>query len=148
MPRKITPARERIHRHYHRLSDDQCWPWLGALDGKGYGRMRDDDAVIKTSTRLMWQFERGPIPDGMNLLHRCDNRRCVNPAHLFLGTFRENTLDMHVKNRGRAKLDTAKVLEIRKLLSEGFRQAQVADLYGVKEPCIQRIATRRTWSWL
>lgn len=149
MPRKIRSAAERIHGLYERRGAGECWPWTGALDGKGYGRMRDDKAILRAGTRIMWETVNGPIPPGMNLLHRCDNRPCVNPAHLFLGSSKENTLDMHEKNRGRAKLTTDDVLNIRKLwAARELKQSEIADRYGVKEPCIQRIATRRTWSWL
>ena len=53
-----------------------------------------------SSHRYAWELWEGPIPNGMNVLHRCDNRRCCNPAHLFLGTQQENMLDMYAKGRG------------------------------------------------
>lgn len=149
MDRKRTPASIRMLAFFERRGPDDCWYWTGAKDGKGYGRMRDDASVLRSATRIMWQATKGPVPDGLNLLHRCDNPACVNPNHLFLGTLKENTDDMRKKDRGRAKLNSEQVREIRRLLaSGGLLQAEIAERFGVKEPCIQRIATRRTWAWV
>lgn len=149
MPRIRQPASQRMLRHFDRRGPDECWPWTGALDTKGYGRMRDDRDVLRSATRIMWEAVNGPVPPGMNLLHRCDFRPCVNPAHLFLGTFKENTEDMHRKDRGRTKLTSEQVRTIRAMLAEGrLRQSEIAFRFGVKEPCIQRIATGRTWTWV
>jgi hypothetical protein len=80
-----------------------CWLWTGAIDPAfGYGKFwmgRRGDSPWHTH-RAAWFLTFGPIPDGLNVLHRCDNPPCVNPAHLFLGTFKDNTVDMHAKGRG------------------------------------------------
>jgi hypothetical protein len=79
-----------------------CTEWKGARQKNGYGRAYD---VVSKRTvlahRLAWEDAHGPIPEGMCVLHRCDNRACVKVAHLFLGTRADNTRDMHDKGRGR-----------------------------------------------
>lgn len=83
---------------------DQCWPFTGntgtgAKPGRpGYGGLTCR-GVHWTSHRAAWTLAHGPIPDGMWVLHRCDNPPCCNPAHLFLGTVKDNVRDMHAKGR-------------------------------------------------
>jgi HNH endonuclease len=78
--------------------DHVCWEWSGARDRYGYGKLRRDTVYWKAH-RLAWTLEHGPIPDGMYVCHHCDNPPCVNPAHLFLGTSRDNQLDRVAKGR-------------------------------------------------
>lgn len=81
---------------------DSCWTWLGATDGKGYGRLWDKRLRHSTpAARVSWQIHIGPIPRGLYACHRCDNPPCTNPEHLFLGTQTENMRDMVRKGRGR-----------------------------------------------
>ena len=114
--------------------------------------------------RLAWEFYRGPIPDGMWVLHRCDNPSCVNPEHLWLGTPKDNALDRQVKGRqnrrpgdlrrvvprgvgmGRAaKLTELQVLEIRALAAV-LPQAEIARRYGVTPQHIGYIISRKNWT--
>ena len=75
-----------------------CWEWTGALT-HGYGNVRRQAYSDSKAHRLAWQMAYGPIPEGMQVLHHCDNRKCVRPDHLFLGTAADNLYDMLAKGR-------------------------------------------------
>jgi hypothetical protein len=84
-----------------------CWEWQGALDAAGYGRAHDHEAYqngvrqTMAAHRLAWRLFKGPIPAGMLACHRCDNPRCANPEHVFLGTYQDNNRDISEKGRHR-----------------------------------------------
>lgn len=84
---------------------DSCWIWLGAKSS-GYGVFRLNN-VMDSSHRVVWRLTHGPIPYGAWVLHACDQKLCVNPKHLRLGTPKDNTQDMLSKNRGRWKTKPA-----------------------------------------
>lgn len=77
---------------------DSCWLWTGAMMKNGYGRLWHD-WTMHLAHRVSWQLHIGPIKDGLWVLHRCDNPKCVRPAHLFLGLPRDNSADMVSKGR-------------------------------------------------
>lgn len=76
----------------------ECWHWIGLNNGKGYGRMVYQGRA-QVAHRLAWKAWRGEIPEGMSVLHKCDNRACVNPDHLWLGTYSDNMKDCWNKGR-------------------------------------------------
>ena len=82
---------------------DGCWLWLGAKTGNGYGSYRNGGFGRNNKTipshRVSWMAHFGDIPEGLCVLHKCDVRGCVNPAHLFLGTKHDNAIDMCTKGR-------------------------------------------------
>jgi hypothetical protein len=80
-----------------------CWVWQGYTPRapNNYGRFRVDATTFKTVHRFSWELANGPVPDGLYVLHHCDNPPCVNPAHLYVGTQQDNVSDRERRGRGR-----------------------------------------------
>jgi hypothetical protein len=134
---------------------DGCWIWEGVQENIGYGRIREGGRSRKYlgAHRVGYQLRYGPIPIGLCVLHHCDNRLCVNPKHLFLGTRRDNHEDMMRKARnafgeahGSAKLTWEDVMEIRRLSRTGrFSQRQLGKEFRVSQTNIGSIVRDRLW---
>lgn len=90
--------------------DRGCWIWAACRTPPGYGEIAVRVGLVEYAHRLSWKFNRGPIPDGLSVLHRCDNPPCVNPDHLFLGTSKDNSQDALKKGRLGKQSDTFKRL--------------------------------------
>jgi len=127
-----------------RRGDHECWGWKAQKRWDGYGRF-----VYKYrprwAHRFSYELHHGPIPEGMHVLHTCDNPECTNPAHLRLGTHGDNMRDMTRKDRAFAKIKTSQVPEIRRRLSAGERPEDIAPLYGVAPTAIWDIKRGDTW---
>lgn len=117
-----------------------CWIWEGQKRPDGYGMLSGSKM---RAHRYAWEIVNGPVPEGLCVLHRCDNPSCVNPEHLFLGTRGDNVRDAAAKNRmphgeshWASKLTSEQVLEIR---SSSLSQTTLADLYKVNQSTICRV---------
>jgi hypothetical protein len=156
--RRCRPLDERFWRHVA-VVDSGCWEWQGRLNTQGYGVIGMGTRNMPTvhAHRVAWLLSHVVIPDGMFVCHRCDNRRCVNPGHLFLGTAADNSADMAAKGRSgprtchygelspQAKLTWAIVAEIRAGREAGRSTAEMARTFGVDISSIKNVLRGRTW---
>lgn len=134
---------------------DTCWLWTaGKLRSGGYGQFELNGNTMRAH-RLAWEMTNGPIPKGLLICHRCDNPACVNPAHLFLGTARDNNADCLSKGRRvyapgekhpDAKLTEKDVREIRALAaSKQVSLRAMARRYGMAHSSVRNVVIGRTW---
>ena len=137
---KSRPEQERFWERVNKTSS--CWLWTASTNKNGYGKFRDARWAHVTAHRFSWILANGPIPEGLWVLHRCDVPGCVNPDHLFLGTARDNNLDMMKKGRGRwippRKLTEDDVRAIRKRIPNETLTAIAKD-YGLHMTNISNI---------
>lgn len=140
---------------------DACWPWTASLNrpkhADGYPQIAlDNDGPKILATYASWLLHHGELPPkAKRVCHACDNRKCVNPAHLFLGTQSDNIKDAVAKGRHdpmpgtrhpRHKLDDEKVRELRRLAEEGtFTLKALAAKFGIAPPTAKRIIERKSW---
>lgn len=126
-----------------------CWDWPGKTNAYGYGLITDGARDVRAH-RAAWEVMHGPIPDGMNVLHRCDRPGCINAVnHLFLGTHADNTADKVAKDRHprgerqwHARLTEQSVREIRVATGTHTR---IGEQFGVTRTTVRDIKTRRRW---
>src|ERR1035437_6715995 len=166
------PFSERIKRSV-RISETGCWEWQLRVGGNGYGRTTVLGKTYHVH-RLAWEMKNGPIPDGLLVLHHCDNRRCCNPDHLFVGTQADNLADMRAKGRQKytgaknprrgsshheAKLTDDQVRAIRaEYRPNNYRRprgtvspgsfSELATRFGVSPQTIEVIVRRKGWTHL
>lgn len=156
-PRKGAPLRERFWSKVRRGPIGSCWLWVAGTDGSGYGMFAPNGNTIGAH-RVSWVLEMGEIPDGLCVLHQCDNPPCVNPTHLFLGTHQSNSDDKCRKGRqyhpvgeknGRSKLLSADVKKIHELfLRASLSKEALGRQFGVSSTTIRHILTGETWPHL
>lgn len=129
-----------------------CWEWSKFRDPLGYGRCRLNGRKY-TTHRASWLHFRGTVPKGLCVLHKCDNPPCVNPDHLFVGTFKDNTIDKELKGRANhprgvehhaSVLTPAKVKWIRKNRYRLTMHATAKKL-GTSVSCVNHVLQGRSW---
>lgn len=155
--------------------EEDCWIWIKKIGNSGYGEI-GSDGKSKLVHRVSYGIFKGEIPKGKHVCHSCDNKKCVNPDHLWIGTQKENIQD--AKNKGRlpdqrgrkhteetlkklkfrkrpnkrgekhhlCKLKENDVLEIRRMLSNGLKQSEISEKYNVDQSTISSIKINRNWT--
>lgn len=150
MPRTVE---ERFWEKVNKAAAGGCWEWTGSLHSKGYGQLSSKRGRRPHHAhRLSYQMHKGSIPADLLVCHHCDNRKCVNPDHLFLGTPKQNTDDRDRKDRVRhgdrhpfAKLTANRVKAIRRQAANGATRKALATRYGVSVAAIGHVLAGNTW---
>lgn len=145
---------QRFEKKFVRGEEHECWLWNAYRIKKGYGRIGAGPAAagVLLAHRVAYELTKGPIPNGFDVLHRCDNPPCVNPAHLFLGTNYDNMLDRDMKGRvakgeynGHAKLNRDQVRYIRAMPGA---HSSIAKEIGIARQTVGKIKSRKRWGHL
>lgn len=138
-------------------STDDCWEWQGYINDSGYGELRCGTGPLLRAHRVSYEIYKGVIPPNMHVCHSCDNRRCVNPAHLWVGTDADNVHDMDNKGRrvivphygedhGMSKLTKEKVLQIRQLAQSGVSYEEIGRRFSISGVHAGRVAKGECWA--
>ena len=144
---------ERFWKKVDRREPDECWPWLGGLGNKGYGKIKLQGTRIDVQAHLMaFELANGLLPSGKVVCHTCDNPPCCNSRHLWAGTHRDNQLDMISKGRQRsgasdrwgtrnprAKLTDEQLLLVRRMINGGLGNTEIAKSFPVTHHTISLI---------
>lgn len=150
---------EQAERFFSRFTRAEgCWEWQGHPDEDGYGQMRIGKRRVAKAHRISWMIHKGIVPDGLCVLHRCDNPPCVNPDHLFLGTSTDNNKDRDSKGRGNApkgeRVRSAKLTNmtaaqiLQDFIPGTTTEAHLAKKYGVTQGAINSLLRGRSWKHL
>jgi hypothetical protein len=128
----------------------ECWEFIGSRTNDGYGHVGARTHHGQTlAHRYAWIRAYGPIPEGMQVLHRCDNPACIRLEHLFLGTHADNMEDMTRKDRhGRSKLSVEEVRHIKALLEEGRTLRSLSVQFDIGYNTLWNIKHGRSWKWI
>ena len=131
-------------------SKDECWTWLGGKQSSGYGTISlGGRQSILAHQVALWLDSGTIVPKGMDTLHSCDNRLCCNPAHLSIGTRKDNMVDCSRRGRvGGQHIDAATAAKIYSYRSGDLTQKEVANLFGVKLGTVSDIHNGYRFAWL
>lgn len=155
----LRPVEDRFWEKVDKRGHDECWGWNGSKSSHGYGQLRINDR-LNMAHRFSYELHNGPIPDGLDVLHKCDNPPCCNPNHLFVGTAKDNTADMLAKGRGSkppvskrkgekhplAVFTNAQVRELRRQFAQlNMTMADFARLHQVSISCMFKLLKHKTY---
>ena len=124
---------------------NNCWLWTGAMNTCGYGWITRNNKQMNAS-RFAWQLVYGVIPNDMQVLHHCDNRACVNPGHLYLGTQSDNMTDRAMRGRCKThKLLPRDVKTMRVLNRYGVSQTKLCKIYSISSGSMSEAINGKSW---
>jgi len=153
---KVLISDKDINRFWRSVNKkDNCWEWVGCVDDGGYGKITIKNCLISCHV-VSYLIHFGYIQNGLCVCHSCDNRICVNPEHLWIGTNAENVADMVRKGRtgipgmygeqiASSKLNANQIIKIKNLIAKGEYQYVVAKKFGVGQPTISAIVNGKSW---
>ncbi len=150
-PRNKKPAIERFWTKVEKY--DGCWQWKASKNRDGYGKFSINRNDWVLAHRFSWELHYGPIPEGLKVLHKCDNPECTNPDHLFIGTNLDNSRDCIQKGRFthkgelhfNSKFTEDQIIEIRKRYENREFQRIIAKDFGTTQAQISQIVLRKQW---
>lgn len=141
-----------------RAGPDECWEWQAYRDPNGYGRIGFAGRSNTTASRVSWALQVGPIPEGLFVLHHCDNPPCVNVRHLYVGTPKQNMRDFMERGQGdygdrrgsknaNARLSERDVIEMRRERSErGTSYSNIGAQFGITTQYAWLIVNGKRWA--
>lgn len=144
---------ERFYDKIKINKENGCHEWQASISRRGYGQFALN-STTQVSHRVAWLLSYGQIPKGIYVLHHCGNPKCVNPAHLFLGTQRDNmneaiSKNIYFRSSGNAKITEKQVIRVKGMLQDGiYSVATIAKRFDVSWHAIYDIKHNRTWKHL
>lgn len=144
---------ERVRASFWSMVDKtgDCWLWTGYRQPDGYGQFRANSKFYN-SHKFAYELAYGPVPDGLEVMHTCDQPHCCNVAHMHLGTHLDNMRDCYNKRRHafgmrntRAKLTDGQVRELRVLRDQGWKFHELSARFGISSSHACNIYGRKAW---
>lgn len=154
---KIDRIRYRFEMKFERGNDDECWLWLGKKNYKGYGYFCMGTSKSVASHRVAYELYVGKIPKGLLVCHSCDNRECINPRHLWIGTAKENNKDRDKKGRfvalkgeknGMTKITEKTAREIKMRIMTGEPMSKISRELNITYSIVNNIKAGLTWKYI
>lgn len=136
---------DQIMRNSEPVPESGCWIWTAAVDRCGYGKVTVNNAKVRAH-RVSYEIFNGPIISGGHVLHTCDVRCCVNPAHLYVGTNLQNMRDKVSRKRAAGQVLTPD--DVRSIRNDRRPTKDIAADYGISTNHVRSIMCRCKWSWV